>query len=244
MINHYTIYFKLGLPLNSTFFTASKHKGPSWTVLDFSVDILLTTETQVNSCCTCMLLNGFHFFYLILIIYRILLPVELERARTNFLIKSANRNVELTQTSPTSFYAKFLTPLGTNDLLFLGATVGEKVIFKKWSQKEELFVSSLDKERGLKLEYPDKSGFTNQTEQNFGPPPESFIFDANNLNLHAHFTMSNFKYRLLETGAIDGLTALGGRWFFGENISKIGTPMVITKIQSVQLVAYRDNTLV
>jgi hypothetical protein len=97
--------------------------------------------------------------------------------------------------------------------------------FHKHNKTEQLFVTSMD-DAGLNLNYLVRSGFT-KTENNYnGPHPESFLYKARDLEMHGTFHMADFKFKLLETAVIDGLTACGKTYFEGKDVTICGTPLV------------------
>jgi hypothetical protein len=159
-------------------------------------------------------------------ISRLLLPIQLEKARCTVLIENACRNMSLTRTGPRTFTAKFLQNLSNVDRECFNATIGERVVFRANGVTEMLFVKALTAD-GLQLTYPDLRDFTKQQNSNEGPLCTSFIYRAKDLTLYANFRLANFRFKVQETAIIDGWTACGGTWFEGEGNKQLGLPMVI-----------------
>lgn len=157
--------------------------------------------------------------------FRLLLPIELEKARLTYLLRNARRHFTVTRRGSTDFVAEAVTPLNRDDLKYLGATVGEKIELIYQGRKEKLFVSKLTS-TGLLLTYPNERDFTRNAGGEIGPLETSFLHDPRNLYCEGQFHLAPFTFKILETSVIDGLTALGPA-LFGENEVRLtGLPLV------------------
>lgn len=156
---------------------------------------------------------------------RLLLPIQLEKARLTFFLTRARRNFQITRRGRTAFEAESLHPLGHDDLQYLGATVGEKVVLTYQGRRETLFVSKMTS-RGLLLSYPDDRDFAVNNNGTIGPNENSFLHAPQDLVCFARFHLAPFTYKVMETAVIDGLTAFGPTWFGDRPVRMTGLPLV------------------
>lgn len=160
-------------------------------------------------------------------IFRLLLPIELEKARLKFLLSCANRHVIVSRRSQLTFLAEFEYPLERHDVQCLMAAVGEKVVLRRDGQSEELFVSSLS-ERGPLLKYPVNTDFTSthNAAVRLGPDDNSFLAQPGRLRVSARFYLARLTFKVLLTSVIDGVTGCGQEWFGRGPVLMCGLPLV------------------
>jgi hypothetical protein len=164
-------------------------------------------------------------------IRRLLIPIALEKARVQFLLSYASRNVLLTRIGNTNnFKAVVPGELTVDDITALSATVGCSVNFFPMNKegrilKENLFVRQFEGNT-LSLTYPSRSGFTKDDECLDGPKKNSPLYDAKGFSTKANFVVPVMEFKLLETGVIDAMTACGHVWFEDERMPNSGKPLV------------------
>lgn len=165
--------------------------------------------------------------YYLYCIFRLLLPIELEKARLTFLLSCANRYMIVSRKSQLTFLAEFEYPLERHDVQCLMAAVGEKVVLRRDGQSEELFVSSLS-ERGLLLKYPVNTDFTSthNAAVQLGPDDSSFLARPGRLRVSARFYLAKLTFKVLLTSVIDGVTGCGQEWFGRVPVLMCGLPLV------------------
>lgn len=170
---------------------------------------------------------------------RFLLPIELEKARLQYLLSGASGEVYVTRQSHLGFLLEFNFELTREDLQCLMATVGEKVILKHDGHHEKLFVTALA-HRGLILTYPVDADFTSSdtcgsthNRTRVGPGQFSFLARPRRLKVWATFYVSSLTYKVMETAVVDGVSALGEDWFGVRHVFLIGLPLVGLHLISV-----------
>lgn len=160
---------------------------------------------------------------------RLLLPIQLEKARLRCLLAKASGRAYVTEhRQGLKYFLDFDGKLDREDLLCLMATVGEQVTLRaRNGRKEDLFVASMTA-TGLVLVYPIKSHFTrnDNNQGRDGPHPSSFLINAKQTPVHANFFLAPMTYKVMETGVIDSVSALGEDWFGKRVVRMIGLPLV------------------
>jgi hypothetical protein len=197
----------------------------------------MTLTLQQWKHCTCM--ATFHWLQPLLIrnFYRLLLPIQLSRARLTFLLECAGGRFLLTQSSKNErlFLAQFWSPPEQQDMEIFNATVGEQMTVVGNNKQVRVFFVRGIKKYGLVIHYPDKSGFTKSSSSAHDLTQDRFLNGARDLQVSATFQVAELKYKVLETAAIDGLTACGTTWFQGKRMDCRGCPMVISSISCTNL---------
>lgn len=131
------------------------------------------------------------------------------------------------------YYIRFASPVNEQDVLFLTATVGEKVKVKRRGESEVFFVNSLD-EHGVHITLCVKRGSWKQQQQQ-GQQQQgqqqqattrSAICNAEGVDVFAEFFTTDFKYKVLSTALIDCWTALAPKWFIDPTDRENGIPLV------------------
>lgn len=160
---------------------------------------------------------------------RLLLPIQLEKARLRCLLaKASGRGYVTEHVQGLKYFLDFDGKLEREDLICLMAAVGEQVTLRSRNgRSEDLFVASMTA-TGLVLVFPIRSHFTRtgNTSGRDGPRPSSFLWDARQTPVHARFSLSPMTYKVMETGVIDGVSACGEDWFGKRVVRMIGLPVV------------------
>jgi hypothetical protein len=171
---------------------------------------------------------------------RLLLPVCLEKARMTFLLAHAGCDVIVNEIGPNKYSATVLgrvdpkdrnrsMPLVDHDYTALLAAVGGLVTLSsrdRYGEKKpvDLFVNDL-KDDILYLTYIQRSDFTKEAKSvHVGLPNNCVIKDAINLHMRAKFKLSEFEFKVQETGIIDAMTGCGVDWFGNYNETNLTVP--------------------
>lgn len=148
-----------------------------------------------------------------------MLPLLLEKGRKQFLLKKAATKVRLVQVGPNKYRADYVYPPTILQQQVLASTVGETCNLQIDGRKHQFFVQNAS-DTCLSLRTLNTGRSDNQRGDT------TITSNYRGKTLQARFTISIFQYKVLETGTIDGWSALAKQWIDGENRRYNGEPLV------------------